>query len=149
VLGGSPHNARQHVLAVAYLLGDQHDHFDALPGFLTDAFAARIFGRAAVDTSLRQVRDEVRRWGYQLNGPVQKLHLPLSALLLASRSPALEDIGAPALTTVGNRPMGRNVRWAFAALSRPRGAQDPDDAPAEPAARRRPAGRGGGRGCPP
>jgi hypothetical protein len=111
-------NARQHLLAVGYLLCDQRDLYTALPGFQVHAFAARLFGSATVETSLARVYAAVRGWGYRPGGPAHELHRAVAVLLLASRSPHLEAITPEAFAAVSHRAMGRSLRQAFAAVVR-------------------------------
>ena len=117
-LGACKHTSRQHLLAVSYLLGDSPDLYLASPGFLAHPFARKIFGAAAVDAVVERVRQEVRGWGYRDKGTVVTLHVAVAALLLASRSPRLEDVTTDAVATVGRPGIGRNLRQALAVAAR-------------------------------
>jgi integrase len=83
-------DCRQHVIAVMYLLG-----CGDVPRMIgrTEyvSVAAKVFGRRAVETSVRQVTDELRKWGFSPRN-FGKLQATLCEALLASRSPHLENV---------------------------------------------------------
>lgn len=94
-------NCRQYVIAAGYLMcGFTSLH--AIGTFFQYRLAIKVFGREAVDTAMRRVRDELRGIGY---GSRAKNYVPnaLYWALLLNRSPRLEDITVELLEEVRRR----------------------------------------------
>lgn len=83
---------RPYVLALGYLLSG-FDTFNGLGAFNRVELAYKIFGRQAVDDSVRQVVDTLAGWGYRI-GPGRGYLVPsvLCQLLLHNRSPLLQEL---------------------------------------------------------
>jgi integrase len=94
-------NCRQYLIAASYLLcGFTGLH--AIGTFFQYRLAIKVFGREAVDTAMRRVREELRGIGY---GSRAKSYVPnaLYWALLLNRSPRLEDITVELLEEVRRR----------------------------------------------
>jgi integrase len=85
-------NVRQLVIAVAYQLCAITDLHSGIRGFKCRLFCQRVFGRAAVEAALGRVQSHLDTLGYaaQLRRP--NLQRALYELMLAARSPLLEDL---------------------------------------------------------
>ena len=83
---------RPYLAAHAFLLGG-FTGFHRLGSFQRLVLCWRVFGRDRVDAALAQLRPVLAGWGYQLGRPDDPL-LPLtvSQLMLANRSPHLQDM---------------------------------------------------------
>jgi integrase len=79
---------RQHLMAVAYLLGGM-SNVSRFGRILQTRLATYVFGRAAVEASIRRVVEFAQSWGYR---DAQYLTIALSEVLLLNRSPRLEDL---------------------------------------------------------
>jgi integrase len=84
---------RPYLAAHAFLLGG-FSEFHRLGSFQRLVLCWRIFGRDRVDAELGRLRQVLAGWGYQL-GRADDTLLPLTVaqLMLANRSPHLEDMG--------------------------------------------------------
>lgn len=89
-------NARQQMIAVAYLLCGYED-LDKLGTLSFRPLARRIFGREVLDGAVCSVVSDLNSWGYTKKGNVTAVHNALSKVLLAQRSPSLEDLTLPRL----------------------------------------------------
>ena len=89
---------RPYVLAFACLLSDLGSQLHRLGAFDRVELAYKIFGREAVDHSVRQVVDTLAGWGYRI-GPGRGFLVPsvLCQLLLHNRSPLLQDLSTEVL----------------------------------------------------
>jgi integrase len=85
-------DCRQQVLACMYLLGGIADVRVPTVVCQLPRFAAAMLGADAVPTATGRVQEELRRWGWTAGGAMQVLHRTVSVLLLACRSPRLEDV---------------------------------------------------------
>ena len=86
---------RHPTLAVAYMLGCFED-LNALGSIHHLPLARELFGKHAVDHAIQRVLDALMAWGY---GPqrAHELQRTIAAVLLANRSPRLEDLTVPFL----------------------------------------------------
>lgn len=99
-------NLRQYVMAIAYVLGGYRDLHVAFPFFGRQLFVWRLFGRKPVDAAVRQVNEELIRWGYTPSKKVRSIPPAVWELLLHNGSPYLEDLTPEIVTLVQkqNRP---------------------------------------------
>ena len=85
-------NVRQLVIAVAYQLCGINDLHWEIRGFKMRLFCGRVFGHAAVEETVGRVQSHLDTLGYaaQLRRP--NLQRALYELMLAARSPLLDDL---------------------------------------------------------
>jgi integrase len=97
VVAGCDVNVRQLVIAVAYGLCGLDDLHWGIRGFKCGLFARRVFGRGPVEESVAAVQAHLDQLGYaaQLRRP--HLQRALFELMLAGRSPLLQDLAEPEL----------------------------------------------------
>lgn len=88
--------SRCRVMVLAYLLADVRDWTRCGASLQQYRLACHIFGQEAVDTAIRRVCAVVQPWGY---GPdvQRRLTTSISAALLWSRSPHIEDLSVDLL----------------------------------------------------
>jgi len=101
-------------LAIGYVLCDFHGFF-CLKGLKTYALACKVFGADPVNHALQQIRDQLQGWGYQTNhylGPT------LGIILLANRSPYLEDVTREKLLGIVQRGLAPHQRIHVGTISR-------------------------------
>jgi len=92
VVAGGDVNVRQLVIAVAYGLCGVDDLHWGILGFKCGLFARRVFGRGPVETSMGLVQEHLDRLGYSAQLRRPNLQRALFELMLAARSPLLEDL---------------------------------------------------------
>jgi len=85
-------NVRQLVIAVAYLLCGIDDLHWGIRGFKCRLFCRRVFGQAAVEATLDRVQAHLDTLGYAAVLQRPNLQRALCELMLAARSPLLEDL---------------------------------------------------------
>ena len=103
-------NARNVVMAIAYVLIGHHDlHLD-FPQFQRQAFARKVFGRTAVDLAVRRVSTAVENWGYGVKSSEARVPNALCELLIRSGSPRLEDISADVVAAAHRQATTTHVR---------------------------------------
>jgi integrase len=90
-------NVRQLVIAVAYQLCGLEDLHWEIRGFKCRLFCSRVFGAGAVDATLGRVGAHLDTLGYAAQLQRPNLQRALCELMLASRSPLLEDLARPEL----------------------------------------------------
>jgi hypothetical protein len=90
-------NVRQLVIAVAYQLCALEDLHWEIRGFKCRLFCSRVFGAEAVDQTLRRVQTHLDTLGYAAQLQRPNLQRALCELMLAARSPLLEDLARPEL----------------------------------------------------
>lgn len=84
-------NARQQLIAVAYLLCGFNE-LSKLGRLSSHVLASKIFGEQEINTSITKVLTQLNTWGYTQNGNVSAVRCALSEILLAQRSPRLEEL---------------------------------------------------------
>jgi hypothetical protein len=89
---GAHSDYRQAVAAVAYLLCDQRDLYQAFQGWKTGLLARRVFGADAVDATLARVQGHLDRMGHSTTLRRPNLQRALYELMLLTGSPLLEDL---------------------------------------------------------
>jgi hypothetical protein len=111
---------RQFVIAVAYQCAGVMDLHWEIRGFKCSLFAGRVFGRGAVDASVRQVSAHLDELGFaaQLGRP--GLRRALLELMLAARSPLLTDLadGSELLAQLHAREQHDARRYGVEQLAR-------------------------------
>ncbi|MGH2873237.1 MAG: tyrosine-type recombinase/integrase [Solirubrobacteraceae bacterium] len=110
---------RQLVIAVGYLLCGVDDLHWEIRGFKCWLFCDRVFGAAAVDETLGRVQAHLDTLGYaaQLRRP--NLQRALYELMLAARSPMLDDLARPELLVeLRSREQHRARRAGIGQLAR-------------------------------
>jgi integrase len=111
-----PHDSRSHLLALSYLLCDFTD-LEHLGAFDRLSLARKVFGRERVDAVIQRVVEVVTGWGYRASHAERHLHLPICEVLLANRSPRLEDLSVELLSE--QRQKGsQHVREGLLVVSR-------------------------------
>jgi integrase len=108
---------RQHVLAVAYLLGGFTD-FGSIGRFDQSALAKKVFGPALVDAAIQQVSNMAARWGYGKSGAQHVLPNALCEVLLANRNPYLEAITLERLDEIRQWNIASYLKSYMVTLSR-------------------------------
>jgi integrase len=99
--GGSPQQQYvQYGITVAYLQCGHNDLYVHFRGLKRYALAAKVFGADPFEAAVARIRTEVRQWGYGEWLTDGELPSAVAALLLASRSPRLEDVTPAALHAV-------------------------------------------------
>jgi integrase len=88
---GAKANGRQHLVAVAYLLGEFND-LGALGRLAHHPLAAKVFGGDLIDAAVADVLADLRAWGYTQSGNTVAVRNALAEALLARRSPRLADL---------------------------------------------------------
>jgi integrase len=86
---------RQYMIAAAYLLGCFTD-IRFLGPFKRTQLARKVFGHAAVESSIAAVKDVLTRWGY-LSSKLTPLEAAVCEALLLNRSPHLQNLSAEKL----------------------------------------------------
>jgi integrase len=140
-----PRSRRQRLLAFRYLLGGFARPGDLPVWYDRYRFAARVFGRAAVDAAVGRVTEVLLGWGYRERNLAAVLRLPLCEALLRNRSPYLEDLtpavldaalggSAPARYRLGVALAGRALLHLGVIERLPAAASALDRQPATPAA---------------
>ena len=112
------HNgARQHFIAVSYLLGGITD-LRIFGYFVHTAFAAKVFGTEMVHSAIQQICNELLRWG--CGEDRVKLLIPnaLCEAFLLNCSPQLEDLTTEVLETVRHAHMPSYIKENVRTLSR-------------------------------
>lgn len=102
---------RRQMMAVAYLLCG-FDDLLAVGQFLPVGFAAEVFGPDLLDAASGRVREELAAWGCGSSLVGEELDKVIARVLLASRSPYLEDLTTEKLQDALERhvaPYRRNV----------------------------------------
>ncbi|MER7850609.1 tyrosine-type recombinase/integrase [Kitasatospora sp. NPDC096077] len=124
---------RPYLAAYAYLLTGFTD-FHLLGKFKRLSVAGRVFGRSAVDSTLRQIMAVLDGWGYQTaRRDCDKLHTTIAQTLLVNRSPRLEDLSTEMLTSLRDHPaIGRWGRSPLYGVHRAVAALGHADAPPRP-----------------
>ena len=84
-------NARQQLIAVAYLLCG-FDRLDALGRISFHALAEKVFSADVVNPVVARMQDDLYDWGYTKKGNVVGLRVALARALLEQRSPRVEDL---------------------------------------------------------
>jgi integrase len=117
---GRHHAATQiklQVMAVGYLL-HRIDDLHAVAKFSQLTFVKQVFNAQAVDASIERVRQELQRWGYGKRRTIGQLPSTLSEIMLAARSPYLEDIRLETLQHVHRGNFSCHVRDGVEMVSR-------------------------------
>lgn len=84
-------NARQQLIAVAYLLCG-FDGLHALGRLGHHALAKKVFGADLVDAAIADMTGDLHGWGYTCRGNVVGLRAALAQAMLVHRSPRLADL---------------------------------------------------------
>lgn len=96
---------RHQVYVIGYLLCNFTDFSATARNVMRYPIARKVFGQDAIDTSVERVRSVMLGWGYsQVRSDGYLLRL-MCALLLANRSPRLEDLTAETIALVASRDM--------------------------------------------
>ncbi len=90
-VAGTNINVRQLVIAVAYQLSGLEDLHWEIRGFKCRLFCRRIFGAAALEETVDRVQTHLDTLGYAAQLQRPNLQRALCELMLAARSPLLED----------------------------------------------------------
>jgi hypothetical protein len=112
---GGAHRYRQLVLATAYLLGGFRN-LTAVPCYWRYDLAARVFGRAPVDSVLERIRQERVRWGYSQITDRAFQHA-VCELLLVNGSPLLEDLTSESVQAYYDQCRSRALRSHLTGIS--------------------------------
>ncbi|MCA1697750.1 MAG: hypothetical protein LC790_02135 [Actinobacteria bacterium] len=100
-------DVRQLVMAVAYLLCGQRELHRAIRGFKRGLFARRVFGAAAVQSSLARVQRHLDSFGYAATLGRPAMSAVLFELMLLAASPRLEDVAGQSDALVALHTHGR------------------------------------------
>ncbi|MGI9305028.1 MAG: tyrosine-type recombinase/integrase [Gammaproteobacteria bacterium] len=105
------------LMAACYLLGCVSDPHQ-LGKFSQQVFAKRVFTALAVDASIARVRQELQRWGYGKQRMRVQLPNTLAEIMIAARSPYLEDIRLETLEHIHYGDFAEYVRDCLGMVSR-------------------------------
>ncbi len=112
-VAGTNINVRQLVIAVAYQLCGLEDLHWEIRGFKCRLFCRRIFGAAALEETVDRVQTHLDTLGYAAQLQRPNLQRALCELMLAARSPLLEDLaGRPELLVALRAREQHNARRA-------------------------------------
>lgn len=114
---GKNRNCRRVLLLVSYLLCGFTD-VRLLSLCHLPALAACVFGAEATQAALGRVCDELRAWGYSEQRAQSEFPNVLALLLLANRSPRIEDLTAAVLESVRDAPISTHYKDDLLAVSR-------------------------------
>ena len=120
------------MLAAAYFLCGFDDFFAVSKRFMTLKFARRIFGRERLEAARHQIRGELVSWGWGTAVLDYVLPTLLSRIMLANRSPRLEDLTTEKLQALDSEDMPRYMRRSLLNVSRALAVQGVIAAPIEP-----------------
>ena len=109
-------NARQQLIAVAYLLCG-FDRLDVLGRLAFHALAKKVFGVDVVDPIIADVEADLRRWGYTKKGNVVGLRAALTRAMLAHRSPRIKDLRRVTLMRLFDEADAKITRRGLVVLS--------------------------------
>ena len=111
--------ARQHVVAVAYLLCDFSD-LHRLKGdhIVYNCLARKVFGREYTMVITDRVQARLAEWGYHSKGICKMIMRTTFETLLFNRSPHLEDLLLDQVREVTIKNQPRNGSYCVVALSR-------------------------------
>ena len=111
---------RYQLLVIAYCLGPQTDFFLPLLSKLSSfSLACYLFGKEPLEAAVERVCGLLQTWGYEVEVPTQRRHLmtAIAELLLATRSPHLEDVTLEVLSQLRTH-MVRYKRICLGRLSK-------------------------------
>ncbi len=120
---------RHQLMGIAYLLCGFDSLHDVGKVFNARPFAEKVFGGDRLESAYLRVREELIDWGW---GPAVLNHdLPtlLARVMLASRSPRLEDLTTQKLETIRDRHVPQYLKRTLVAVSRALAAQEVVAAP--------------------
>ncbi len=112
-----PQDARQHLLAVGYLLCDFRA-IHAVGHLQQTVFAFKVFGRETVEEGIHQTSNELLKWGCGTDRAKNHLANTLCELLLFNRSPRLEDLSVEVLEAVREEHIANYLKVNIPLLSR-------------------------------
>lgn len=119
-------------LAVAYFLCGFDNFLAISKKFAVLRFARRIFGQERLEAACHQVREELVSWGWGTATLDYVLPTLFSRVMLANRSPRLEDLTTEKLQAVNSQHLPRHVSRSLLNVSRALAAQGVIAAPIEP-----------------
>jgi integrase len=109
-------NARQQLIAVAYLLCG-FKNLDQLGRLAYFPLARKIFGETTMNKIITDLQDDLRAWGYTKKGNLVALHNALSMVLLTQRNPCLSDITLENLWNLYHTAKAKITRQGLVLLS--------------------------------
>jgi hypothetical protein len=104
-------------MAVGYLL-HRIDDLHSVAKFSQLSFVKQVFSAQVIDASIERVRQELQRWGYGKRRTIGQLPSTLSEIMIAARSPYLEDIRLETLQHVHRGNFSCHVRDGVEMVSR-------------------------------
>ena len=113
---GATANARQQLIAVAYLLCG-FDGLHALGRLAHHALAKKVFGAELVDAAITDMTGDLHGWGYTRRGNVVGLRAALAQALLVHRSPRLADLTRATLSRLHHEADAKITRRGLVLLS--------------------------------
>jgi integrase len=96
---------RHQVYVIGYVLCDFTDFSATGRNIVRYPIARKVFGQAAIDVAIEQVRTVMLAWGYSKTRSDSYLTRVMCALFLANRSPRLEDLATETIALVARRDM--------------------------------------------
>lgn len=109
-------NARQQLIAVAYLLCG-FDRLDLLGRLAFHALAEKVFGADIVNPVISSMEADLQRWGYTKKGNVTGLRAALARAMLAHRSPRIDDLRRETLMRLFHEAEAKITRRGLVILS--------------------------------
>ena len=96
---------RHQVYVIGYVLCNFTDFSATGRNIVRYPIARKVFGQAAIDAAIEQVRTVMLAWGYSKTRSDGYLTRVMCALFLANRSPRLEDLATETIALVARRDM--------------------------------------------
>ncbi len=96
---------RHQVYVIGYVLCNFTDFSATGRNIVRYPIAKKVFGQEAIDTAVERVKSAMLAWGYSQARSDDFLLRVMCALLLANRSPRLEDLTTEAIALVAHRDM--------------------------------------------
>jgi len=109
-------NARQQLIAVAYLLC-RFDGLHALGRLAHHALAEKVFGAGVVNAAVAEVTGDLESWGYARKGNAVGLRAALAEAMLVHRSPRLGDLRRDTLARLHREADAKITRRGLVLLS--------------------------------
>ena len=109
-------NARQQLIAVAYLLCG-FDGLHALGRLGHHALAKKVFGAELVDAAILNMTDDLQGWGYTCRGNLVGLRAALAQAMLVHRSPCLVHLTRDTLLRLHREADAKITRRGLILLS--------------------------------
>ena len=109
-------NARQQLIAVAYLLCNFNE-LSELGRVSYYVLSTKIFNQQQIDSNVTLILDNLKMWGYTEKGNIVAVRVALTEVLLSQRSPILSDITLECLTELYNAAKAKITKRGLLLIS--------------------------------